>query len=69
MSGLRRGFARRLKALRIERSLTQQELAQRSSLSTSFVSNMERGLNGPSFQSLQRIADALDVPVRELFDF
>ena len=31
------------------------------------ISRMERGVNAPSIRTLARIAEALDVPVRELF--
>lgn len=69
MSELRIKFARRLRALRIEREMTQEDLAQAAGLSTVFVSNIERGINVPSFESLEGLARALDVPVKALFDF
>jgi len=69
MAQLRSQFANRLKALRIEKQLTQEELAEITSLSTSFISSMERGINAPSFETLEGIAKALGVPVRDLFDF
>jgi transcriptional regulator with XRE-family HTH domain len=69
MAQLRSQFANRLKALRIEKQLTQEELAEITSLSTSFISSMERGINAPSFETLESLAKALDVPVRGLFDF
>lgn len=68
MGQLRIQFAKRLKGLRAEKKLTQEELAKRTNLSTSFISNLERGLNAPSFESLERLAKALGVSVRELFD-
>ena len=69
MTQLRSQFAKRLKALRIEKQLTQEELAEITSLSTSFISSMERGINAPSFETLESLAKALDVPLRGLFDF
>jgi transcriptional regulator with XRE-family HTH domain len=69
MTQLRSQFANRLKALRIEKQLTQEELAEITNLSTSFISSMERGINAPSFETLESLAKALDVPVRGLFDF
>jgi transcriptional regulator with XRE-family HTH domain len=69
MAQLRSQFANRLKALRIEKQLTQEELAEITNLSTSFISSMERGINAPSFETLEGIAKALGVPVRDLFDF
>lgn len=69
MTQLRSQFAKRLKTLRIEKQLTQGELAEITGLSTSFISSMERGINAASFETLESLAKALDVPVKDLFDF
>ena len=68
MTQLRTQFAERLKTLRIEKQLTQEQLAKLTGLSTSFISSMERGINAPSFETLESLAKALDVPIRDLFD-
>jgi transcriptional regulator with XRE-family HTH domain len=36
-------------------------------MSVEFVSNMERGVNAPSFETLEKLAVALGVAVEELF--
>jgi transcriptional regulator with XRE-family HTH domain len=69
MTQLRTQFAERLKTLRIEKQLTQEQLAKLTGLSTSFISSMERGINAPSFETLESLAKALDVLVKDLFDF
>ena len=69
MTQLRSQFAKRLKVLRVKKQLTQEDLAKMLGLSTSFVSNLERGVNAPSFETLERIAQALEVSVKALFDF
>lgn len=69
MTQLRSQFAKSLKMLRIERQLTQEELAKMTDLSTSFISSLERGINAPSFESLESIAKALGVKVGDLFRF
>jgi transcriptional regulator with XRE-family HTH domain len=69
MTQLRSQFAKRLKTLRVQKELSQEELARLTNLSTSFISNLERGLNAPSFESLDSIAKALEISVKELFDF
>ena len=69
MTKLRSQFAERLKVLRIEKKLTQEELAKIIGLSTSFVSSLERGINAPSFESIEKLAEALNVEVKELFEF
>lgn len=69
MSRLRQQFANRLKALRQQKGLTQEELAKATGLSVNFVRAMEQGVNAPSFESLEIIAGALEVEVKELFEF
>ena len=49
--------------------LTQEELSNKAGISVDFLSNVERGVNAPSFENLEKLAKALGVEVRELFDF
>ena len=69
MASLRRKFGNRLKAIRLERDLTQEEFAELVAISVDFLSLIERGINSPSFEVLERMAGRLDTEVRELFDF
>lgn len=69
MSHLRQKFAQRLKALRREKAITQEELAQATGLSVSFVRALEQGINAPSFESLDILANSLNVDVKDLFYF
>jgi len=69
MSNLRSQFGKRLRQLRRQKDLTQEKLAEKLSVSVEFISNMERGINSPSFGTLERLAEILQVPVVTLFDF
>jgi transcriptional regulator with XRE-family HTH domain len=69
MRSLRRDFGRRLKAIRLERKLTQQEFAELVDISIDFLSLIERGRNSPSFEVLEKMSQRLKLPVRDLFDF
>ena len=69
MSDLRVQFGRRLRALRIERAMTQEDLANAAGVSTVFISSIERGKYAPSFDNLAKLARVLDVPVKDLFEF
>jgi transcriptional regulator with XRE-family HTH domain len=69
MPSLRRDFGIRLKAIRLDRKLTQEEFAELVGISVDFLSLIERGINSPSFDALERMAKGLELPVRELFDF
>jgi transcriptional regulator with XRE-family HTH domain len=69
MPPLRRDFGNRIKAIRVERRLTQEQFAELVDISVDFLSLIERGINSPSFQVLDRMAKRLRMPVRALFDF
>lgn len=60
-------LAERVRTLRTRRGLTQEAFATRSGISVSFVSLLERGIRSPSYDTLVRIAQALEVPLAELF--
>jgi transcriptional regulator with XRE-family HTH domain len=62
-----RALGRRIKALREQRRLTQDEFAQRCHISVSFASLLERGERSPSLETLVQAAAALDVPTADLF--
>jgi len=57
----------RVRELRHERGLTLKALGRQAGLSHPFLSQLERGLARPSVGSVERIAEALDVPVSALW--
>lgn len=58
----------RIAKLRRTAGLTQECLAEKSGYSVEFISLVERGVNAPSVEGCDRIARALHVPLKELFD-
>lgn len=60
-------IGRRLRDLRRRRSLTLQALSEESGVSIGMLSQMERGVSTPSIRTLQRVAEALDVPISWFF--
>jgi transcriptional regulator with XRE-family HTH domain len=48
--------------------LSQLALAERSGLSADFIGKVERGTTSPSLESLKAIADALHLPLHDLFE-
>ena len=56
-----------IRTLRLERGLTLSAVAQAAGVSTSLISQVERGLATPSISALRRIAGALGVPIAALF--
>jgi transcriptional regulator with XRE-family HTH domain len=59
---------RRLRSARRRRGLTLAALATSAGMSESFLSQLERGLTGASLDSLQRLTQALDIRVGDLFE-
>lgn len=57
----------RCRQLRKAKGWTQTELGYRANLEASQISNFERGLGKITLRAIRRIADALEVPVSELF--
>ena len=57
----------RLKELRIQKGLTQEELADRCELSKGFISQLERDLTSPSIATLVDILQCLGTDIREFF--
>lgn len=55
-----------IRALRRERGLSQEALADLAHIDRSYMSSVERGLRNVSVLNVARIAAALDVPVRDL---
>lgn len=59
-------FGRRLKAIRNQRGMTQQSLADASFMSRNYVGVLEIGKNMPSFDAITNLAKALGVSREEL---
>ncbi len=60
-------IGRKIKELRLENGLTQEELADRSELTKGFISQVENGLTSPSIATLQDILEALGTNLSEFF--
>ena len=69
MPSLRKDFGRRLRAIRLEQKLSQEKFAEHVGISVDFLSLIERGINAPSFETIEQMAKRLRVPVIALFDF
>lgn len=64
-----RQFGRRLKELRIQANLSQEELAERVGVSTKTVSYWENAHNPVTLSKIPIIASVLNIPVYKLFVF
>jgi transcriptional regulator with XRE-family HTH domain len=60
-------IARNLRRVRVARGIAQENLATDAQVDRSYVSRLERSLENPSVNVLERLAKALDVPIVEFF--
>lgn len=68
MNPLLQALGRRVRALRAERNLSLQALAESAGMSRRFLVEIEAGRANPSLERLARLARALRLPLRELCD-
>lgn len=61
-------LARNLRRLRLERGLSQENLAAEAVIRQALVSAIEAGSSNPTLDSLSKLARALQVDFVELFD-
>ena len=57
-----------LKRLRLDRGLSQEELAFEAGVHRTYISGVERGVRNPTVLVLEEIAGALKVPTAELLE-
>jgi transcriptional regulator with XRE-family HTH domain len=67
-SRTRRLFGKRLRELREERSLSQEQLADLAGLHRNYIGNIERGENGIGIDNIVLLARTLKVKPAALFD-
>ena len=66
---LSRPFGARVKALRQAKLMTQEDLAEATGLAVRTVRNIEAGRVSPTLTTVGRLAEALEVAPKKLFEF
>jgi transcriptional regulator with XRE-family HTH domain len=62
-------LGKRIRRLREEKALSQQELGNRAEVNYKYIGEIERGRQNPSFNVLTKIAIALGVSLSDLMSF
>lgn len=62
-------LGRQVKYYREQRGLSQQQLAEKTGISTLHIGYIEQGRRHPQVKTLEKIANALGIAVRDLFTF
>ena len=64
-----KSLGKRIKELREAKNLTQEKLAEKSGLSLDYIGKIEVSINKPGLKAIKKISGALEVHIKELFDF
>lgn len=67
-SSIEQRFGLRVRAVRTERGLSQEKLAELSGLHRTYISSLERGERNVSLQAIEKLAKAFGISVQELMD-
>ena len=67
MARVREVFAENLRKNRLKCGLSQEKLAERTGISTHYVTMIELSKNFPKSEIIERLANALNIEVHELF--
>jgi transcriptional regulator with XRE-family HTH domain len=62
-------FGSRLKKLRLEKKLTQEQFANNCGLHKNYIGMVERGERNPSLINIEIIANALGISISDLMKF
>ena len=69
MKNIKHKLGDRIIKLRLEKRLSQENLAFESNMHRTYLSSIERGERNPSLKNIEAIANALGVTLSELFKF
>ena len=64
---IQRKFGVKLRALRLERSLTQEKLAHLADIDWTYVPGIEKGERNVSLAIIEKLAKALNIEIKDFF--
>jgi len=68
MADIQKKFGDKLRELRKQKGLSQEDLASKSGLHRTYISDIERGSRNLSLKNIDKIAKALGLPTKSLLD-
>lgn len=69
MDNLSVKFGKRLRTLRSEKKMSQEELAFKAGISPAHLGQIERAEKKPTLETIGKLAEALEISLPELFSF
>ena len=64
-----KNLGKKLKEVRLQNNLTQEELAEKIGIHPTYVGKLEAGKNNPSVMMIYKFSIALKIDIMDLFDF
>ena len=61
-------FGKNLKKIRLERKMSQGDIARALGVHRSYISGLERGVRNPTLANIERIAKALGINIQKLLE-
>ncbi len=68
MKDIRKSYGEHLKAFRKKKGLSQEDLAFKSTIHRTYISEVERGRRNISIVNIAKIAKALNLSIKDFFD-
>lgn len=68
MSGIAKLIGQRIRNYRTQQGLSQEKLAELSGCHPTYIGQIERGEKNATIESIEKISNALDVPLSKLFE-
>ncbi|HDQ25621.1 MAG TPA: XRE family transcriptional regulator [bacterium] len=69
MSDIYAGIGKRIRELRLEKGMTQEILSERAGITANFLCLIEGGRKKASVATIGKLADAMNIPLKEFFDY
>ena len=66
MSTISIKFGKKVKTIRLEKDMSQADLAKLLDVHVTYISGIERGIRNMSLKNIEKLAKALKVPIEEL---
>lgn len=66
---IKEAFGKRIKYLRNQLGISQEELADRAEIDRTYITSVERGKRNISIVNVEKLANALGVTLPKLFEF
>lgn len=67
MLSIKKKFGDKMRHIREQKKISQEELAFRAGLHRTYISDVERGQRNVSLENIEKIANALNITIEDIF--